>query len=81
MKVSTTEALRLIASRAGKSLTQLSKEMTKVTPASFVNMVARGSMKPHVMATFARHCGYKLVFIPEDIEVEDEIEIKGEDIE
>lgn len=78
MKVSSQEALKLIAARAGKSLAQLSREMTKVTPASFVNMVSRGSMKPQMMARFANHCGYKLVFIPDDIEVEDEIEIKGE---
>ena len=80
MKVTVTEALRMIAMRAGKSLAQLSRELTDVTPASFVNMVARGSMKMKVGAAFAEACGYKLVLIPKDVNIDDVdgIEIKGE---
>ena len=80
MKVSVTEALRMVAMRANKSLAQLSREITKATPAAFVNMVARGSMKMGVGATFGEKCGYVLMFVPVDKKdsIEDGIEIKGE---
>ena len=80
MKVGVTEALRMVAMRANKSLAQLSKEITKATPAAFVNMVARGSMKMSVGASFGEQCGYALMFVPIDQKdsIVDGIEIKGE---
>lgn len=80
MKVSVTEALRMIASRANKSLAQLSREITKGTPAAFVNMVSRGSMKMSVGAVVGEKCGYTLMYVPNDQvdSIEDGIEIKGE---
>lgn len=80
MKVSVTEALRLISTIAGKSLAQLSREMTKSSPAAFVNMVARGSMKMNVGALVAEKCGFALMFVPigEKDKIDNGIEIKGE---
>lgn len=80
MKVSVTEALRMIASRANKSLAQLSREITKGTPAAFVNMVARGSMKMGVGAKVGDVCGYTLMYVPNEevSKLENGIEIKGD---
>lgn len=80
MKVSVTEALRMIASRANKSLAQLSREITKGTPAAFVNMVSRGSMKMSVGAVVGEKCGYTLMYVPNDEvdSIENGIVIKGE---
>ena len=72
-----TEALRIISKRANKSLAQLCREMDMGTPANLVNMVKRGSMRLSVGATFARHCGYKLMLIPENVDVTEGIEIDG----
>ena len=77
-RLTVNEALRLMSKRAGKSLTQISREITEATPAAFLNMVSRGSMKMSVGASMAEACGYKLMLVPDDYEIEDAIEIKGE---
>ena len=70
----------MIARRSKKSIAQLSREITNKQPAALVNMVSRGNMKMKIGAVFAEACGYKMVFIPADVNVEDVdgIEIKGE---
>lgn len=80
MRISTREAVKMIARRAGKSLGQLSGEVTGSTPAAFVNMVARGSMKMGVGAKVAEQCGYALMFVPIELKdmIEEGIEIKAE---
>lgn len=78
MKVSVKEAIRMIAARAGKSLAQISREVTDSTPAAFVNMVSRGSMKMSVGAMVGEKCGYKLMYVPVDVDIEDGIEIRAE---
>lgn len=79
MKLSVTEGLRLLAMRAGKSLAQINKDMgTGKQPANLVNMITRGSLRMKVGAAFAEACGYKMVLVPDDVEIADGIEIKGE---
>lgn len=79
MKLSVTEALRLLAMRVGKSLAQINKDMgTGKQPANLVNMVTRGSLRMKVGAAFAEACGYKMVLVPEDMDIDDAIEIRGE---
>lgn len=70
-----TDALKIIARRCGKSIAQICREMKMGTPANLVSMVNRGSMKMDVGAKFAKHCGYKLVLVPEDADITDGIEI------
>ena len=77
-KLNVTEALRVLAMRANKSVAQLSREMGYKTPASLINMLTRGSIRMKVGAAMAEHCGYKMVLVPDDYEIEDAIEIKGE---
>lgn len=80
MKVSVTEAVRMIAARASKSLAQISREVTKSTPAAFVNMVSRGSMKMGMGAVVGDTCGYTLMYVPNDEvgKISNGIEIKGD---
>lgn len=80
VKVSVTEAVRMIMNRAGKSMAQISREAMNNTPAAFVNMVNRGSMKMGVGAVVGDACGYTLMYVPnsEVGKIENGIEIKGE---
>jgi hypothetical protein len=77
-RLNVTEGLRLLAMRVGRSVAQISKELGYKTPASLVNMITRGSIRMKVGAAMAEACGYKMVLIPKDIDIEDGIEIKGE---
>jgi len=77
-KLNVGEALKLMASRARKSLSQLSREMDAGTPANLGNMLTRGSIKLKLAALMAEHCGYKVMLVPADIEIADGIEIKGD---
>ena len=70
-----TDALKIIARRCCKSMAQICREMKAGTPANLVSMVNRGSMKMDMGAKFARHCGYKLVLVPEDMDLTEGIEI------
>ena len=80
MKVSVSEAIKLMAALAGKSLAQICREKLSSTPAAFVNMVAKGSMKMKVGAVVGDACGYTLMYVKnEEVgKIENGIEIKGE---
>ncbi len=60
--------------RAEKTLTQVSREMG-VKPNSISNLLSRGKMQTPVVMRMAETCGYKLVLVPDSVEVKDGIEI------
>jgi len=78
MKLNVTEGLRLLAIKVGRSMAKISKDMGYKTPASLINMITRGSIRMSVGAAMCEKCGYKMVLVPEDVDVPDGIEIKGE---
>lgn len=78
MKLSVTEALRLLSMRTGISQAKISKVLGYKTSASLINMITRGTIRMKVGAAMAEACGYKMVLIPADMEIEEAIEIKGE---
>ena len=81
MKVTSSEAVRLMAMRSGMSLAGVSREMKMKMPTNLRNMVSRGSLRADVLADVAKACGYKMVLVPADAEIEDCIEIEGGGVE
>jgi len=79
MKVNVTEALKLLAIRKGKTISTINKEMGFKSDC-LGKQVGRGSIRMRVGAAVAEACGYKMVLIPEEVDVSevDGIEIKGE---
>jgi len=80
MRLSVSEAIRLMLDRAKKSMAQISRELGLGTPANVVSMVARGGVKMKVGAAIGEACGYTLMYVPnsEVGKIENGIEIKGE---
>lgn len=74
------EALKLIVMRSGKSIAKISEDLGFKQRASISQMINRESIRLDVAATVIKECGYKLVAIPDDVDVDDVggIEIKGE---
>ena len=79
--LSIVEILKLIASRSGKSIAQLSAELGFKTRASLSAMILRGSMQPDLMQTYANKCGYKVMFVPMGQEVPGAVDYEGREIE
>ena len=76
MNVSVEESIKLLSMRSGKSLAGISKGIG-MSPANLNNMITRKSVRGKLLAMIAKVCGYKLMLIPKDIEV-DGIEIGGD---
>lgn len=81
MKLSVTELSKIMAMRAGKSIAGLSKELGFNSRASLSGMVLRGTMQVDLLETYAELCGFKLVAVPMDTDVENGLEIAGREIE
>lgn len=81
IKLSITEILKLMAIRAKKSIAGLSKELGFNNRAALNSMVLRGKMPIDLIQTYANKCGYKVVFVPVDQEVENAIDVEGRKIE
>lgn len=76
MNVSIEEAIKLLAIRSDKSLAGISRDIG-MSPANLNNMISRNSVRGRLLATIASVCGYKLVLVPKDTEI-DGIEIGGD---
>lgn len=72
------EAYKLMLLRANKSIAGISRELELGTPANLSQMINNESLKLKIGANVANVCGYKLMLVPDDYEIEDAIEIKGE---
>ena len=79
--LSIVEVMKLIAGRSGKSVARLSEELGFKSRASLSAMILRGTMQPDLMQTYANRCGYKVVFVPIDQEVENGIEYEGRKVD
>lgn len=78
MKLKTAEAVKLMSARTGKSMAQMCRDLNMGTPANLVLMVNKGSLRARILAAMCEVCGYKMVLVPESVDIEDAIEIKGE---
>ena len=74
--LSISEATKLMAKRAGKSMAQVCKDIDLGTPSNLVQMVNGESIKARVSAAVAEACGYKMCFVNKD--TGDVIEVKGD---
>lgn len=75
--LSIVEVMKLIAGRSGKSIAKLSKELGFNSRASLSAMILRGTMQPDLMQTYANKCGYKIIFVPIDQDVPNELCYEG----
>lgn len=78
VRLNVTEAFKLLFMRQGKMQKDISKELGLGTPANLANMINRGSIRVRVGAAVVEACGYKMMLVPKEVEIEDGIEIKGE---
>lgn len=78
MKLKTSEAVKLMSTRVGKSMAQMCRDLNMGTPANLVLMVNKETLRARILAAMCEVCGYKMVLVPEEVEVEGGIEIKGE---
>ena len=72
------EAIKLMLKRSGHSIASVSRRLGYNTPASIANMLTRGSLRLDMTAKIAGACGYKVMLIPEQMEIDDAIEINEE---
>ena len=78
MRLASSEAIKLMIKRTGNSITSVGRTLGYGGPASIANMLTRDSMKLSMAAKIAEVCGYKLLFVPKRMEIDDSIEIVGE---
>lgn len=76
-KLNVTEASKLLAMRSGKSIAQICREIGCGTPSNLQQMINNESIRTRVSSAMANACGYKLCFVPDDVEIDDMIEIEG----
>ena len=76
MVLRASEAIRLMIRRTGNNIASVGREIGYKSPANIVNMLNRDSMKLNMAAIIAEICGYKIVLVPEDTEIENGIEIE-----
>lgn len=74
--LSISEATKLMANRAGKSMAEICRKIDLGTPSNLTQMVNNESIKTRVSAAVAEACGYKMRFVND--ETGDVIEVKGE---
>ena len=79
MLLSVKEALKFVVMRSGKTLTKIGEEFGYKQRASLSQMINKESIRLDMAASLVKACGYKLVVIPDDVEVDDVggVEIKG----
>ena len=78
MRLTMSEAIKLMLRRSGNSIASVSRTLGYNTPASIENMLTRGSLRLDMTAKKAGVCGYKVMLVPEKMEIDDAIEITEE---
>lgn len=74
------EALKVIVMRSGKTLTEIGmNDLGFSQRASLGQMINNESIRLDMAASMVKACGYKLVAIPDDVDVDEVggVEIKG----
>lgn len=80
-KLNVTEVCKIMAMRGDVSIAEISRRMGFKSRANLSAIVVRGTMQTDMMAKYAELCGFKLVAVPMDTDVENALEIAGRDIE
>ena len=79
IRLKTHEALKVMLSLSGKSIAEVSRRIGTKTPSNLSQMITNESIRMRVGAAVCEACGYKLVLVPKDTDLGDNvIEIAGE---